>query len=156
MSSSSSAGGSGSAAAPPKASLSSVPPVFLWIFHFYLFLNIATSALSETWIQFPLRNLDLISPSLLLTNLGSHSLDQWVILTLLRWSTLKPAEFLSSMLPWTWPIGMVVLGLGQAMSKGGEIGIVGYRLRSGVFRRNARLVNASPCLYLICLRMNPF
>jgi hypothetical protein len=48
MASSSSVGGFGSAPASPKASLSSVPLVFLSILRFYLFLNIVTYALSET------------------------------------------------------------------------------------------------------------
>jgi hypothetical protein len=51
---------------------------------------------------------------------------------------------------------MVVLGLGQDMSKDGEIGTIGYRLKIGVFVRSARIVSALPCLYLICLGTNPF
>jgi hypothetical protein len=50
---------------------------------------------------------------------------------------------------------MVVLGLGQAMSKGGEIGTVGYRVKIEVSGRSVRLANASPCLCLIFLKMNP-
>jgi hypothetical protein len=149
MASSSSNEGSGSAPAPPKATLFSVPLV-LFIFKY------RHSSLPEAQFHLSPKIFDLISPSLLMTRLGSPCLDKWVILTLLRWSTLKLAEYLSSMLLWTWPIGTVVLGLGQAMSKGGEIGNVGYRLKTEVSGRSVRSANASPCPCLIWPGTNPF
>jgi hypothetical protein len=66
-------------------------------------------------------------------------LDQRVILTPLRWSTLKPVEPPSSMLLWIWLIGTVALGHGQGMPKGGEVGIIEYMPRTEVSGRSIRL-----------------
>jgi hypothetical protein len=49
---------------------------------------------------------------------------------------LKLAEFLSNMLLWIWPIGMVALGLGRGTPKGGVIGIIGYLPRTEVSGRS--------------------
>jgi hypothetical protein len=37
-----------------------------------------------------------------------------------------------SMIPWIWPIGIVVSDLGQVMSKGGEIGTLGFLEEQGI------------------------
>jgi hypothetical protein len=77
MASSSSTRGFGSASAPLKASLSSVPPVFLPNFCFYLSLNIVVLLCLKTrFIHLP-RNLDLTSPFLLMTSLSSPSSNGW-------------------------------------------------------------------------------
>jgi hypothetical protein len=154
MASSSSARGSGLSCTLPKASLSSVPRYFSQPFTFVNLNSVVHFYLKPKFIH-PSRKLDPISLILFTISLGSPFLDQWVILTPLRWSVLKLAELPSSMLLWIWSIGTVVLGLGHVTSKGGEIGISEFLWTRG-FGSSIKLVNASLYLYLRCPRTNLF